>query len=50
VRPSCFFDSSLHTNVPHLAEVVLPFLFVSNSKEEPPEIGIMVPTDGRGSL
>jgi hypothetical protein len=50
VGPSCFLDSSFHTNVSHLAEVVLPFFLVSNSKVEPPEIGIMVPTDGRGSL
>jgi hypothetical protein len=25
-RPSCFLNSSLHTNVPHLTKVVLLFL------------------------
>jgi hypothetical protein len=50
MRPSCFFNSPLHTDVSHLAKIMLPFLLGFKFQRRAPEIGIMVPTDGRGSL
>jgi hypothetical protein len=50
VRPSHLFDSPFHTNVSHLAKVMLSFLLGFELQHGPPEIGIMVLIDGRGSF
>jgi hypothetical protein len=50
VGPSRSFDSPLHTDVSHFTKVVLSFLLGFKLQREAPEVGIMVPTDGKVSF